>query len=219
MNNSALLFSDDVAGVFSAKQTRSIRIRDAFIEAGIEQLNTVRFEDLRIADLARSCGCSVGSFYTRFEDKDAFFRALRVATIKACNQEVDKRVSVESLQMLAPKAALEELVDLMADIFTSKFRGVLRESLLQILEPDDPWAPMRQSAQQIMANYHKALANAFPSIDTEMAIIRLSFCFQMTVGVLQNDLVNDYHIFSTRDHSLRVGLKEAVCSYMQQPAT
>ena len=207
---------DDVPGVLEANQQRSVRIRDSFINAGIDLLNEERFHQVTITNLAKLCGCSVGSFYTRFEDKEAYFRALRVATIHACNEEIERRVSVQALQKLGPKRGLEELVNLMSDLFTSRFRGVLRESLLRILEPDDPWAPMRDSARGIMANYHQAFEYEFRGYKPKEARRRLSFCFQMIVGVLQNDLVNDYHVFSTRDRSLRNGLKEAVLNYMNR---
>ena len=210
-----LEMSEKIPGVHQARQKRSIRIRDAYIQAGIELPNATRLQELKISDLAERCNCSVGSFYTRFEDKEAYFRALRVSAINACNAEIDHRVSVDKLEVLSPSDALAELVDLMADLFSGEFRGVLRESLLRILEPDDPWAPMRDSARRIMGNYHAALGHKFPQFEGLEVQRRLSFCFQLIVGALQNDLVNDYHVFSTRDQSLRNGLKDAVKKYME----
>ncbi len=208
------MLDDGVPGVFEARQKRSIRIRDAYIRAGIETLNSMRFRDLRVSDLAEACQCSVGSFYTRFRDKEAYFRALTAATIADCNRQIDARVSEDRLRALGPGPALEELVDLMEDIFSGRFRGVLREALLRILEPDDPWAPMRASARRIIANYHASLSDAFPLFGEEDTRNRLSFCFQIVVGVLQNDLVNDYHVFSTRDRAVRAALKDTVLRYM-----
>ena len=214
MGSAEILFSEDIRGVFEARQKRSVRIRDSFINAGVEALNEMRFVDLKISALAESSGNSVGSFYTRFQDKDAFFRALRVFTIKSLEQELVAGFRFESLTGRDPKQVLDRLVDLMRDIFISRFRGVLRESLLRILEPDDPWAPMRGSADKIVAVLHESLANSFPGSTEEDTKTRLSFCFQMIVGVFQNDLVNDYHVFTTRDETLCDGLKEAVCAYM-----
>ena len=205
---------DSIPGVFAARQKRSIRIRGAYIQAGFESLNAMRFKDLRVSDLAEACECSVGSFYTRFRDKEAYFRALTAAAIADCNRQIDARVSEDALRVLGPERALEELVELMADIFSGRFRGVLREALLRILEPDDPWAPMRNSASRIIANYHASLCDTFPQFTREETKIRLSFCFQIIVGVLQNDLVNDYHVFSTRDRSIRAALKQNILSYM-----
>lgn len=126
-------------------------------------------------------------------------------------------MNIDRLYELEAEEALDELVDLMSDLFTGPIRGVLRESLLRILEPDDPWAPMRDSAREIMRNYRKACASQFPAFDEEETKTRLSFCFQLIVGALQNDLVNDYHVFSTKDQSLRTGLKDAVRGYMRMP--
>ncbi len=200
--------------MFKANQTRSIRMRDSYISAGIDLLNQQNLSQISIPALAKLCGYSVGSFYTRFEDKDAYFRALRVATVHACDLEVNRRISVERLQELGLKQALEELVDFMVELFTSRYRGVIRESLLRILDPDDPWAPMRDSARRIMSNYHQAFENSLAGCKPKEARRRLSFCFQLVVGVLLNDLINDYHIFSTKDKSLRNGAKEMVLKYM-----
>ena len=216
MDLGTLELEDDVPGVMPARQRRSVILRDAYIRAGIKILNTKRLSDLSVSELAQECGGSVGSFYTRFEDKEAYFRALRVAAIAMCNKEIQSRVSIAKLYEMEPGEALDEMVDLMADLFTSPIRGVLRESLLRILEDDDPWAPMRDSAREIMRNYQRACATLFPEFTPERTKRRLNFCFQLTVGTLQNDLVNDYHVFSTRDESLRTGLKETLRSYMRQ---
>jgi AcrR family transcriptional regulator len=209
--------SGEIPGVFAAKQKRSMRIRDAYIKAGVELLNSTRFQDLKVSDLAVHAGCSVGSFYTRFKDKEVFFLLLRSAAIESCNVIIRDRVAPERLAQLSPSVALDEMVDLMGDLFTGPWRGVLRESLLRILEPDDPWAPMRESARTIIQCYDATMSTRFEHFDAEESRVRLRFCFQLTVGALQNDLVNDYHVFSTRDQSLREGLKEAVRGYMRLP--
>lgn len=208
----------DIPGVHPARQLRSQKLRDAYIRTGIEALNTMRLTDLTVSDLAEKCGGSVGSFYTRFEDKEAYFRALRVAAVNASLREIHARVSMARLYEMEPEEALEEMVDLMADLFTAPIRGVLRESLLRILEPDDPWAPMRDAAREIIRNYQRACASQFPAFSPDETKQRLAFCFQLVVGVLQNDLVNDYHVFSSRDESLREGLKETLRGYMRQGA-
>lgn len=217
MDMSSLTLGEDVPGVFAARQKRSIRIRDKYLEAGVELLNNMRFSDLRVLDLAAECGGSVGSFYTRFQDKEAYFRALRAATIRACNQDIGARLNKERLLTLDGDTLLDELVDVLADIFTSPVRGVLRESLLRILEPDEPWAPMRESARQILQNLDHATPSRFPELTEEDAKTRMNFCFQLIVGALQNDLLNDNHIFTAKDQTLRNGLKDAVHAYMQLP--
>lgn len=204
----------DIPGVFQARQDRSVKNRDGFIRAGIIALNTTRFEDIKISDLARASGNSVGSFYTRFRDKNAFFGALRVYAVDAISREITADFTAEALRDMPPGAALDALVDLMGAIFSSRFRGLLRESYPRIMDVDDPWAPIRNHAQWIVRMLHQGLRYAFAQFTPEETETRLSFCFQMVVGVLQNDLVNNTHVFKLEDGSVLPGLKEALRAYM-----
>jgi len=211
---STVSLSGDIPGVFTATQKRSVRIRDSFINVGVEALNDTRLRDLTVAQLCQRSGNSVGAFYTRFKDKDAYFRALRGYAIDSHNLEARAKFNIESLARCDTTQTLERLVDVMVDIFTGRFRGVLRESLLLILEPDDPWAPMRDAAQKVVATLQASLVDAFPDKTPAETNVQCRFCFQIIVGTLQNDLINDYHVFTTKDDSLRNGLKKAVCAYM-----
>jgi hypothetical protein len=47
----------------------------------------------------------------------------------------------------------------------------------------------------------------------------LSFCFQLIVGVIQNDLINKNHVFTLEDGSVLAGLKETLRAYMGVPLT
>src|SRR5579864_273792 len=59
-----------------AKQARSRVTRDRLLAAGRQLLDRGAFEATSIADIAGTAGCSVGAFYHRFADKEAFFAAL-----------------------------------------------------------------------------------------------------------------------------------------------
>lgn len=217
MVTSGFVLKEGIPGVFEARQNRSVKNRDGFIRAGIEALHSKSFDDLKISDLAKASGNSVGSFYTRFQDKEAYFRALRVFSIDAIEREIVADFTEAALQNMEPGDALDRLVDLMGAIFASRFRGVLRESYPRIMDADDPWAPMRANAQKVVKTLHNGLGNAFPIYTTEETLVRLSFCFQMITGVLQNDLVNNYHVFKLDDGTVLDGLKEALRAYMGVP--
>lgn len=211
------LLPNDIPGVFEARQSRSVKNRDGFLTAGVDALSRMSFDELKISELARASDNSVGSFYTRFKDKDAFLRALRAYAVEAIDREYCAGFTPEMLQSKSAGDGLDALVDLMCAIFASRFRGVLRENYTRIMQRDDPWAPIRSSAQQIVWTLHEGLAPAFPQHQPHAARERLSFCFQMIVGVLQNDLVNNYHVFKLEDGSIPPGLKEALRAYMSVP--
>ena len=217
MGVAAPILQDGIPGVFEARQNRSIRNRDSFLKAGVEALSKMPFDEIKISDLSAASGNSVGSFYTRFQDKESFLRALRSYAVDAIDRELCADFTVEKLRSIPPEEALDALVDLMGAIFASRFRGVLRENYTRIMHADDPWAPIRTHAQQVVLTLHGGLADVFPQYGLDEAKTRLSFCFQMVVGVLQNDLVNNYHVFKLDDGTVLPGLKEALRAYMALP--
>ena len=204
----------NVEGVYTTRQDRSRRSRDAFIESGIVLLNEMRFDDLKVSELARHSGRSVGSFYKRFEDKEAFFRALRAAVVTRDRSIIATRLSQDRLETLSSEDAINEMVDTLADIFTSEVRGVLRESLLRILDPEDVWEPMRESGRQVQQRIVDRFRSEPSILSEEHTERKIRFCYQIIAGVLQNDLVNDFHIFSTKDTSIRIALKAALTDHM-----
>jgi AcrR family transcriptional regulator len=60
-----------------AKQERSQAKLERLLLAGRELFAAEGVEGTRITDVVERAGCSVGVFYQRFADKDAFFRAVR----------------------------------------------------------------------------------------------------------------------------------------------
>src|SRR5215470_4996722 len=66
----------DLDGVRPVKQLRGRRSRDRLLNAGQRLVAARPFDALSVAEIARTAGSSVGAFYLRFRDKDAFFGAL-----------------------------------------------------------------------------------------------------------------------------------------------
>jgi AcrR family transcriptional regulator len=68
---------DAPSGVRPAYQARSRQQRDRLLKAGERAFAESGYWGTHVTDIARRAGCSVGSFYRRFEDKEAFFLALQ----------------------------------------------------------------------------------------------------------------------------------------------
>lgn len=60
-----------------AYQQRSRQQRDRLLKAGERVFAENGFWQSHVVDIAKRAGCSVGSFYRRFHDKEAFFFALQ----------------------------------------------------------------------------------------------------------------------------------------------
>lgn len=205
------------AHAHAALQQRSVDTLNALMTNGIHLLNRCRLQELRIPDLVKRCGCSVGNFYLRFPNKETYFKALQAEVMAQADAIVVERLQPKQLAAMTAAEVVGSMVDLMADIFTSQGRGVYRESFLRIQEADDPWAPMRLAGRDIMRRYVEGTADKFVGLSEQEAGERLRFCFQTVVGVLQNELVNDFHVHSTRDGSVREALKLMLGAYMAVP--
>ena len=67
---------ENTQGVRPAMQARSLQKRHDLLKAGRKLLHTRVLEEISIKDICTEAGCTVGSFYSRFEDKEIYFDAL-----------------------------------------------------------------------------------------------------------------------------------------------
>lgn len=67
---------DQLDGVLPVNQARSRNARDRLLTAGERVFAKVGYDAAHVSDIALAANCSVGSFYRRFRDKEAFFKAL-----------------------------------------------------------------------------------------------------------------------------------------------
>jgi AcrR family transcriptional regulator len=73
-----------------AYQARSRQQRDRLLKAGERVFAELGFWQAHVADIARRAGCSVGSFYRRFQDKEAFFFALQADMAAHAEANIDR---------------------------------------------------------------------------------------------------------------------------------
>jgi len=71
-----------------AYQTRSRDQRDRLLKAGERVFAEQGFWQAHVADIARRADCSVGGFYRRFRDKEAFFFALQSYMAERAEQNI-----------------------------------------------------------------------------------------------------------------------------------
>jgi len=80
----------DKAWVLPTHQQRSRRNRDSLLKAGERVFATHGFGDAHVSEIARLAGCSIGSFYRRFKDKQALFLALQTAMYDQAHANIER---------------------------------------------------------------------------------------------------------------------------------
>ncbi len=171
-------------GVYPVRQTRGRRTRDRLLNAGQKLIARHSVDALSVADIARGANCSVGSFYLRFRDKDAFFRALiaqylsegRAATLALyTNHDHD--------------GLIHALVIETAERFR-RYAGLIRSAIRMRMDDSAIWDPIRNSGHFNAGCFIDRLAAYHGRPVTAEQELSVRFAFQMLYGTLNNAIIN-----------------------------
>ncbi len=192
-----------VDGVRPVKQLRARRSRDRLLDAGQKLVARRPFDQLSVADIARAADCSVGAFYLRFRDKDAFFRAL-IAQYLA-------EVRTETSQVFATHGD-DRLIGVLVSTTTDRFRrygGLIRSAIRKRMEDPTVWEPIRQSGHVNADCFVDWLAARHVRKLTVPEDLSVRFAFQVLYGTLNNALVNEPGPLDIEDPAFPVHLERA----------
>jgi len=126
-----------------AYQNRSREQRDRLLKAGERAFAASGFWQTHITDIAKRAGCSVGSFYRRFEDKEAFFLALQSDMAGHAEANIAKFFEDPERE----GEALDELIVRLARNTARTMRGIegYYRALFELsLRGQNVWPPMRR---------------------------------------------------------------------------
>lgn len=190
-------------GVLPVKQRRGEETRNRLLMAGKRLIAKRDFDAMSVAEIAAAARCSVGAFYQRFRDKDAFFGALvanyvseaRATTLSLFSQYEDDRL-------------IGALVTATAERFRNN-AGLLRAAIRKRLGDDAIWEPIRDHgyfAADAMIDW-LATRRGSPLDDDEIVATR--FAFQVLYGTLNNAIVNHPGPINLKDADFVVQLERA----------
>lgn len=174
-----------LASPLPAKQARSRKTRDALIAAGWKLLARHPWDDVTINDIVKTAGVSVGSFYTRFADRDAYFESLAAEWVT--------RRAVQRLGVLEHVGKGE---DYFSHAILDTYRTTLenqhfwRAALVRGAAHPAFWKPFRELGLRVLARVLELREAELrrPLSDEETRHIR--FAFQMANGLINNSIVN-----------------------------
>lgn len=126
----------------------------ALQRAGLELLAQSDFENVSIARIAKRAGCSVGAFYYRYKDKDAYLQQLIAATFRGLENSLQNRLSNSGGQI----SLSEFLAHIITKLSTQENAGIIRAALkLGATEPDAlrPYEDYREYVAMTVENISK----------------------------------------------------------------
>jgi AcrR family transcriptional regulator len=126
-----------------AYQARSRQQRDRLLKAGERVFAEKGFWQAHVADIAKRAGCSVGSFYRRFQDKEAFFFSLQTDMAAHGEANIERFFSDPACLTDPLPQVFERLVRNTARTMKG-IEGYYRALFELSLRGHDVWPPMRR---------------------------------------------------------------------------
>ncbi|WP_159450450.1 TetR/AcrR family transcriptional regulator [Bradyrhizobium mercantei] len=209
----------EAEGVRPAQQQRSRKlIIDLFNEA-LVLLNDVDFDGLSIDSLCVRASSTVGAFYSRFENKEAFVGALQRMVVIATRQGIDAAYAANR----APSESLESLINWItkgAVAWFRRYEGIIRASLRRANDEADTWIPMREvGTAQISHAVPRILSLLHPDTAAHGAEDRIRFAFQMLFGTLNNMILLNPGPFGIHQAETPQMLASAMIHFIQSVPT
>ncbi len=175
--------SSEFPGI-SIKQVRSKKTYKALIAAGFRLIKKLELDSITVAELSKAAGYSVGAFYTRFKSKDDFFDAMVVHHMISRVKTQDKIFA--SFQR-------EDFIDeIIKDIVQYYWinRRFWRAALFRSIRDREFWEPIRKTGHSLASRVISRISELADRPLTEMEETNVRFAFQITLGTINNTIIN-----------------------------
>ncbi|MBO6827100.1 MAG: TetR/AcrR family transcriptional regulator [Sneathiella sp.] len=183
---------EDIQGVKPALQLRSRERRDKLLKAGMELLKENTILKLSIIDITGHCGYSVGTFYSRFVDKQSYFRAIQKAAVDLVLERVRAQFYEKDWSTSPNEEIFRVYIDILVDTVVSHTHGVVKESLTYVDDDENFWSPMRESADQLALYFIQTLKPRFKADKAKQSYNTTAFALQMMYATMAYATTGDH---------------------------
>jgi len=179
------------SGVKPALQGRSKRRRDELINTGMKLMCEKSFDDISIIELTAKCGYSVGTFYSRFEDKESFFNAVQKTAVVEILDIIAAAFASPSWKSASKADILSEVVRISVNNMSGIHKGIIQASIVMSASTPEVWEPMRECGQAVAKILCDLLQNWFLDDEPEKSRASIYFGLQMCYGTLIQAALNN----------------------------
>lgn len=179
-----------VSGVHLAKQARSQAKHEALLRVGRRLLQTQDLSSLSVAQLTSDAGMSVGSFYARFEDKDAWFAELVRVTGEQVLADTQQLLGSPRWRQAGSDRKVALILRHVVDVHRSH-RGILRAALCDGARSQLHWPQLHTYARRVADAVHLALGEHMPQLPPAQRRQRVGIALQVVFGTLINAVLHD----------------------------
>jgi AcrR family transcriptional regulator len=200
-----------LAGVAPTRQARSSATLQALLAAGREALESGSLDAMTIGDIARAANTSVGAFYGRFDNKEAFFAAIQQTQISTIWN--DMQALLERLD--ARDASAAEIVEAIATFWVGFFRanrGLYVAAFKHASAQPGAWTPFKRLGWSGSALIVKKLLPRLK--DRRIDDLQVRLAMQFVNGLLVNATINDPGPVTLHDPNMVEHVTRFLCSFL-----
>lgn len=192
-------------------QPRSIRTAWQLVNTGEELLSTISFDTLAIEEVCARAGTTVGGFYGRFENKQAFFQTMQKVTL--LRSEMGLQV-IESGGW-GDCSSLKEICLRTTDSIVNRFRqnrGVIRACLQH--KDQGMWEPFRERGDRYRTAMVQHLGPYLTHLSEQQRTARIYFAHQSMIGMLVHAILNAPRGVSLDDKAMVTEMAAMLTAYL-----
>ena len=185
MLDEQLIAEAKVPGLRPTQQQRSRELVVRLVNEGLALLEEHDFDTLSVEALCARCSATVGSFYARFDSKDAFIEAVQQLVVEDRRRDLAARYASDRV----PRHDLARLIDWIskgAVVWYQRYRGLIRASLRRAGNDHGSWTPMRDLGRMQVEYCLPIMVELMGGQATPELEQRIRFAFQLMYGTLNN---------------------------------
>lgn len=196
------------------RQVRSRATRDRLVEAAVDVFAAKGFERAALTEIASQAGCSVGSVYFRFHDKDALFQAALTRFLSETGRHWLALSRAQEERLAPPRERIAEAVRFLGEVLAAR-PGLVRGLVERVdgKSPDDEplLADVRAAFIADLARFAKMAGPQRGQADCDFAAM---VAFQIVTGFTINGLLNPLAPVRLPSGQAMAALEEAVTRYL-----
>lgn len=200
------------SGVAPTQQARSEATFHALIRAGRQALESKGFDEMTIAGLAEAEGVSVGAFYGRFENKQAYFAAIQKIVVAEIEANVRQEVDALDGKRVDAVGFLAALARIWVGFFRAN-RGLYLAAFKHSTTQPGVWTPFKQLGWNMAALIVERLLPRLESLGKTDTELEIRIAMQFMNGMLVNATINDPGPIHLDGPEMEQNITRFLCSF------
>ncbi|SDG79021.1 TetR/AcrR family transcriptional regulator [Paraburkholderia phenazinium] len=204
------------SAIAAPRQTRSQLGLTRMLQAGRELIEASgNLDDLSINDIVERADTSIGAFYRRFDNKDAFFEVVQDQVMAEGLDYVHDMLERDPVWRSSDAGALADALVAFYVLVFRRNRGLYHASLLRSSQLKPSWDAAKEANREALALLVPRLVEALlavrgaPPAEAAALEFEVRASVQMINGLLVNSILNDPGPLSLSSRRLRPWLQAA----------